>query len=248
MLSRVLLPGLLGLLTLCSCSLVPIERFSTGDPDERLELALRTLAQAREVSENNNVNLADEDVVLDVEGAVEEVQRVALDFPNHGPTLVANAIVAYQGGEPEAAERFLDRALKRDPAHARAASLKGRIALEQGNVPFAKRFLEQKVELTPNSSDLRETFAAALLFGGDLAGSLEQLETAERLGAPLERVLFHRGLVALRQAKLDEARTHFRDALSVNPDFLPAQVQMRGLDEGGVPGKASAPIRSDETR
>ena len=57
-----------------------------------------------------------------------EMRNLATLHPRHVPTLVANAALAYEGGDPVRAQKYLDQALRVDPGHVQATLLRIRIA------------------------------------------------------------------------------------------------------------------------
>jgi hypothetical protein len=83
------------------------------------------------------------------------IERLALEFPSDPSILLANAVIAYQTEQSEKAASYLDALLAAEPDPG-AAVLRSRIAIQQGNLPHARRLLEQQVHRAPDESDLRE--------------------------------------------------------------------------------------------
>jgi len=161
-----------------------------------------------------------------------ELERLALDFPNHPRLLLARAVLAHETGRPARAQAFLDARLGRPGSHPEAAVLRARIAAEEGNLPFAARMLREQVELRPDHAGLREAAAAVAYLREELDEAERQLGAAERLGSPAWRVAYHRGLLAEARGDLVEARARYRTALRHRPDFGPARSRLVGLDLG----------------
>ena len=108
--------------------------------------------------------------------------------------------------------------------------MRGRIAIQQGNLPFARRLLEEHVQLAPDSSELREALASVHYLLGDLTRARRELEIAERLGAPRWRVAYHRGLLEEADGKPEAAIDYYRRALEGNPGWDRARARLRGLE------------------
>ena len=159
----------------------------------------------------------------------QELQRLLVVCPNYPPTLIANAIVAYDDRAPIQSQEFLDRALAQPGRHPDAAVLRARIAIEEGNVPFARRLLEQQIRLVPDHSGLHETLGAALYLDGRLPEATLELTTARALGAPRWRVAYHLGLIEEAAGRFEEASRHYGEALEGNPDWAQAQSRFNAL-------------------
>src|SRR5678810_1063875 len=89
-----------------------------------------------------------------------EIARLAVVCPGHAPTLMANAVIAYDEHRPQDSQQYLDLILSQPRPYPDAAVLRAQIALEEGNVPFARRLVEQEImpvsytHLTLPTSDL----------------------------------------------------------------------------------------------
>ena len=158
------------------------------------------------------------------------LEALLFDFPNHAPLLFANAVAAYQVGERARARSYLDALFASQFLHPEGALLRGRIALEQGNLPFAQRILKEQIELAPDRPELREALASAAYLDGELELAGEQLTIAERLGAPLWRTAYHRGLLAEARSDWAAAADHYRIALEERPDWERARARLTGLN------------------
>lgn len=158
-----------------------------------------------------------------------EIERLALVCPAHAPTLMANAVQAYDDKNVAAAQQWLDIILGRPGIHANAAVLRARIAIEEGNVPFASRLLESRIKLAPDHAGLRETYGAALYLSRQYAAAIRELKMAAALGAPPWRVAYHLGLVDEAEGRLDAAATHYAEALAGNAGWAPAQSRLTAL-------------------
>ena len=200
------------------------DRYTTDDPDQRLEACLEDIRQARA-----GTGPYDGAAYVERENARAQLDRLALHQPNHGPTLLAAASYAYEAGETEKARHYLDALLAREPGQPEAAALRARLVLEQGNLPQALRFLEDQIDLNPAHAGLRETYASALFLAERYPESGEALNVAERLGSPRWRVSYLRGLIAEKERRYDDARGFYERALGENADFDPARARLTAL-------------------
>src|SRR5206468_71843 len=142
-----------------------------------------------------------------------ELERLSVLCPGHAPTLLANAAVAYDAHRPAKSQQFLDEILAQPRSHPDAAVLRARIAIDEGNLPFAHRLLDQQIRLAPDHAGLHETYGAALYLGGHMAEARHELTTASALGAPRWRIAYHLGLVEEAAGQLDLARKYYGEAL-----------------------------------
>jgi predicted Zn-dependent protease len=167
-----------------------------------------------------------------------EIARQAIVCPVHEPTLMANAVIAYDEHRADVSQQYLDQILSEPRSYPDAAALRGQIAIEQGNLPYAIKMLEQQIALAPAHAGLHETHAAALYVAGMLAGARTELALAERLGAPPWRVAYHLGLIEEASGRPDEAVRRYTESLSGNAGFAPATERLKALQ-----ARAPAPAR-----
>ena len=158
-----------------------------------------------------------------------EIERLAVVCPAHAPTLMANAVIAYEEQRPAAAQQMLDVVLSQPRAYPDAAVLRARIAIEDGNIPFARRLLAQQIRLVPDHAGLHETHAAALYLEGNLPESQAELTLASALGAPRWRIAYHLGLIEETSGRADEATRLYQEAVTGNPGWEPAESRLKAL-------------------
>jgi tetratricopeptide (TPR) repeat protein len=161
-----------------------------------------------------------------------EIERLSLVCPGHAPTLLTNAVIAYESGQTVKSQQFLDRIFERPGSHPDAAILRSRIAVEEGNIPFARRFLEQQILLAPDHATLRETHAGALYLSGDSEHARIELNAASELGAPRWRIAYHLGLIEEAEGRMENAKRFFSEAVAANPGFAAARARLNGLGRG----------------
>ena len=188
------------------------------DPDEALSTALASREEAVERAENT--------VAADV-----HLRRLAVRFPTHVPTLYANAVVAAEGRDARKAQNYLEALFRVEPVHPEAAVLRAQMALEAGNLPYARRLLQQQVDYVPDHALLHETLAGVLFLDGEYERALDTLVVALGLGSPRWRIEYHRGLISERLGRTDDAMLHYRNALSEQDDLAIARARLRALVE-----------------
>lgn len=223
--------ALLGaLLALSACRHVPHNRHDSGDPDVRLAAALEQLDEARSQGENNNVLRSDQRVIVDSDASRYRIRQLALEFPNHGPTLLVNAELAFEAGDMASAQGYLDRLLTLEPDNVFGGIYRARIALNEGNIPLARDVMERQLEMNPDSPHLHEVMASVHFFSGDLTAADKSLVTAGRLGSAEWRVAYHRGLIAEKRGDVEGARRLLRRSSELNPDDPRSRARLIGLE------------------
>jgi predicted Zn-dependent protease len=163
-----------------------------------------------------------------------EIARLSVVCPAHAPTLLANAVLAYDDGQPAIAQQYLDTILSQPRGYPEAAELRARIAIEDGNMPFARRLLEQQIKLVPDHEGLHETYAAALYLSGNLAEARNELTLAGALGAPRWRIAYHLGLIEEASGRRAEASRLYAEALQGNPGWAVAASRLKALQASGA--------------
>jgi Tfp pilus assembly protein PilF len=158
-----------------------------------------------------------------------EIERLAFLCPSHAPTLVANAVLAYESHNPVKSQQFLDRVLSQSPALPDAAVLRAKLAIDEGNLPFARRFLAERITVSPDHAGLREVYGAALYLSGYLEDARRELMTARAMGAPAWRVAYHLGLVEEADGRPATAMAHYREAIEGNPNWQAARSRLNAL-------------------
>ncbi len=210
------------LLAACAARAPLIQQQQCYDPEAQLVAALRELDARRAAG----CDAAGGEACLQARAAVERQLAIC---PVHVPTLMANAVLAYDERRPIVAQQLLDQILSPPGTHPDAAVLRAQIAIEEGNLPFARRLLEQQLKFAPDHAGLHETSGALFYLTGQMTDARRQLTTALALGAPAWRVAYHLGLVAEALAFLEEAEKHYAEAVKGNPGWQPAQSRLRAL-------------------
>jgi predicted Zn-dependent protease len=216
------------LILAASCRHTPYYRLTTEchEPAERLEHYWHELSEAR-------AKPGACDVVSQGTGRCnqlrQDIARLAFVCPAYEPVQLANAILAYDEKALAKAQQTLDSLLSTPGIHPEAAQLRARIALDEGNVPYALRFLGEQISLNPDSAALRETYGAALYLSSRYDEAKDALATAARLGTPRSRIAYDLGLIAEAQGNTAEAEQLYEEALQLNPSWAPADSRLKGL-------------------
>ena len=213
--------GVAALVLATACATTsPLVRQQCYDPDGRLSAVLKPL----ETQQQKGCV-----ATSDCEALKREIERLAIVCPGHVPTLMANAVIAYEGHRREVAQSYLDEVLAMTPAYPDAAVLRARIAIEEGNLTYARRLLTQQIRLTPDHAGLHEVLGAVHYLAHQMTDAARELVAAAELGAPKWRVSYHLGLIAEAAGNTEEARRCYTEALDANPGWAPAQSRLKGL-------------------
>lgn len=162
-----------------------------------------------------------------------EISKLALDCPNSPEVLMANALLAFQAHDLARAQQLLDQLLSFHVAYPEAGSLRARIALEEGNLRFAIRFLEEQIRQFGDDFGLHETYASALFLGRRWDDARTQLTIASNLGAPAWRVAYGLGLIEETQGHYAQAKARYEEARQARPDWKQPDARLRALLASG---------------
>ena len=198
------------------------------NPAQQLAAVLTPLQEARAGGCKPSAHAGDTECdVLEEEGA-----RLAVICPANQQILMANAVIAYDERRAEESQQYLDQILAVPGPHADAAALRGTIAIEAGNLPYALKMLDQQIILAPAHAGLRETRAAVLFVSNEFDAARAELVLAEKLGAPRWRIAYHLGLIEEATGRRDEATRLYTESLAGNPGFAPADARLKALQAG----------------
>ncbi|MBI5363312.1 MAG: hypothetical protein HZA53_09040 [Planctomycetes bacterium] len=230
--SMKLLPAL-ALLALTACiSNDWGHRPQSANPDKRLADLMESYEHAKSHHDQGD---GTSHILVDAERVKNEVERLAIEFPRHVPTLMANAVLAFDHAEYQKCQSYCDRLFSIEPIHADAAVLRSQVAIREGDLPFAKRLLETQKSYTPDHARVREALSATYYLMKDYDAAGRELAAAEQLGAAPWRVAYNRGLIAEAKGDPKGAIAAYEVALATNPDFAPARSRLAGRKaEGGV--------------
>ena len=223
---------LLAAVVTSACSIAnsqsPLVRQQCYNPAQQLADVLRPLQEAR--AHGCAPSTRGGDTECDV--LEQDVARLAVVCPANQQILMANAVIAYDEHRAEDSQQNLDQILALPGAHADAAALRGTLAIEAGNIPYAVKMLDQQIMLAPAHAGLRETRAAALFVSNQFDQARSELALAEKLGAPRWRIAYHLGLIEEATGRRDEAARLYTESLAGNPGFAPADARLKALQAG----------------
>ena len=203
----------------------PLLRQQCYDADVQLADVLRELEEHRAKGCSSGTSAAGSEC----DHLEAEIARLAVVCPGHAPTLMANAVIAYDEHRPQDSQQYLDLILSQPRPYPDAAVLRAQIALEEGNVPFARRLVEQEIMLVPDHAGLHEVRAATFFVDRRLDDARAELVRAGALGAPRWRVAYHLGMIEELSGHPDQAARLYMEALQGNPAFTAADSRLRAL-------------------
>lgn len=214
-------------LTGCSRQIRQSVRFPANciDLDAKLRTAWATLEEGK-----SDPKKCQAGTLTDLcEDSRREIERIAAQCPGSESAQFAGAILAFERRELVKAQQTLDTLLASGGAKPDAAALRARIALEEGNVPYAIRFLTAQISLAPADYRLRETLASAFYLARRWQDASNELQAAEQLGAPSWRIAYHNGLILEGEGRKDLAMSQYEKVLTERPGYAPASDRIRAL-------------------
>ncbi len=214
-----------------ACATSPVLRQQCYNPNALLASVLQPYEALR--ANDCTIDGSVERGGAECERLEQEIARLGVVCSTHAPTLMANAVIAYDEQRPAESQQVLDVILAQPHGYPDAAVLRARIAIEEGNLPFAQRLLVQQIKLVPDHSGLHETYAAALYLVGKMAEARGELTMAGLLGAPRWRIAYHLGLIEEALGLGVEAGTLYAEALQGNPGWMPADSRLKALRARG---------------
>jgi tetratricopeptide (TPR) repeat protein len=210
----------------CATRAVRLSGNGCSDAGARLNESWTALQEARSsaggcVPDRNGVDRC--------EAMRRQIELLSHECPNNAQTLMANAVLAYDAKQVVKAQQLLDQLFSIQGVYPEAAVLRGRIALEEGNIPFVLKFLAQQIRISMDHAGLREVYASALYLAKRWEEAKAELEIASALGAPKWRIAYHRGLIEEATGHLAEAQRYYEDAVQERPGWKAADSRLKGL-------------------
>lgn len=143
----------------------------------------------------------------------------------------------------DAALGHLRRAVELNPADAGRLLSLARRSRGDGDVAHARMALAAASQVLPASAEVQTEYGAMLLAAGEFSEAAEALmkAAAARPRDPVVRA--NLAAVLRRQGKPREAEREYREALLVQPDYLPALTGLGAMLLSSSPGDAAEPFR-----
>lgn len=115
------------------------------------------------------------------------------------------------------------------PPRALALNQSGARALESGDLEAADARLTVALEYSPHFVEALVNLGLVELQRGNFARARQLLERARRLNPDVAQPHHALGVLAERERRPDRASVHYREALAVDPGFLPARANLSRL-------------------
>lgn len=206
-----------------------------GDPDEAVMELRADWQRAPYVGNYEGTDCGGcESEVKSKEFIRRETENLLFRYPRHVPTRYFAALLAYEADDPIRAIEHLDTLFAIQPVHPEATILRARIALEDGNTPYAQKLLREQVALRPNDPALHEALSSAHFMDDQLDDALSSLDAADRLGGPRWRIEYNRGVIEEARGNSQMAAGHYKTSLSLMPHWGPPRNRLEALEKGQV--------------
>lgn len=147
----------------------------------------------------------------------------ALDLqPTDAEALLGMAWVEWLDTNPSEARGYLQSALDSDPQFDRALELLGDIEREAGQLEAAEAAYTKALEASNQPFSPRIKRALMRVMQADYDGAEQDLETLQKQIEEHPALSYLSGLIAFNQQEFERARPYFQEALSRDPDYMPA--------------------------
>ncbi len=172
--------------------------------------------------------------------AARHYERALAIHPGVVPAMIRLGQVYAEDNRPEAAEWVLRESLEREPTSAAAQASLGELLVSQQRYREGEQLLLSALEAQPGADRLYYPLALAMRARGEEEAAREMMAKRGTVGVrpadPLidgltelavgERVHLLRGRAAYQAGQFETAAEEFRSAAAVNPDSVPAHVNL----------------------
>ncbi len=158
--------------------------------------------------------------------ALEALKKARSLDENSTETRLAWARYEKSNGNVSAQLKWLNPLRKKDGGIPEAWSLIGEIEQAANNLEAAEKAFSRSIELRPYIHYDSVRRAIVKIAREDYEGASADLENLKKAGANWPIVDHAEGLIAYQKELLDEAQSHFTDALSRSPDYSPSQFML----------------------
>jgi tetratricopeptide (TPR) repeat protein len=149
----------------------------------------------------------------DKERALATMVELASREPNASHALYAQAHLANQLDNNEAARLALQRLLNHEPEHIQGLILQSKVLHTLGDTDAALQSMKQALTLSPDNHQLRLTYARMLVDARKLKEARRQFTLISQATPGDADVIYALGLLALEAGDLDAAEAHFNTLL-----------------------------------
>lgn len=169
------------------------------------------------------------DAVLTPEqiAAVTEQVTSSLDDEEYRISLIHLGMVFDWAGKFEEAENILFESLELFGPQPEVFELLGKIFLREGNATESMKYFQQALNGGYETAELYASLGNIYLEeNGDFLASMRAYQNALRIDNTDPSVHVRLGYVYVLQGRFELARFHYNEALQLQPDFLPAHVNL----------------------
>ena len=131
--------------------------------------------------------------------------------PEHAPSLYARALQALRDGKPDDALRWLDAAVRSNPADGRSYALIAQLRETAGDLPGAEAAMRAATDAAPRRTDVQEDAGAFWVRRGNIERALQHFDVALAFAGESRARLFP---VLLNIADADQLRPAFGPLLA----------------------------------
>jgi protein O-GlcNAc transferase len=196
-----------------------------------------TIAQAFELAlqRHRAGQLADADALY---------RQILAAQPNHADAMHLRGVIAYQGGQGDAAVDLIRQAVGLNANNAFAHSNLGEAYRKVGRLDEAICSYRRALELNADFPEACNNLGIALRDRGHLDEAVAACRRAIELAPEYPEAHYNLGIALREQGRLEEAIAAYRRALRINPDFPEAQDNLaNALRDGGFLDEAIAAYR-----
>lgn len=167
----------------------------------------------------------------DAADAIPELERAErLNPSGYEPAYLLGLLYMQVARYSEAAQQ-LEVALRLHPGNGEGWATLGSVYNKLDRLPEAAKALREAIQQMPDQADSHLILAAVLVKQNDVAGAAQERKVAAdlmRTHMNLQRaeVATNSGKSLLKQGKLDDAIVQFRDALTFDPNYAEAHLQL----------------------
>ena len=159
-------------------------------------------------------------------------RATAPELPADAPSeaFVARARASAERDDYEAAARMMGTAVARHPGDAWAHYWQGAIAEARGRTEEALAAYREAIRIQPRLIEAQTKLAGVLVRAGRLQKALDRLQTVVELDPVHQpRAWFNLGLIRAQTGDVGGARDAFERAATLDPDLVPAHIQLGTL-------------------